>query len=127
MRPPLVRRKLIPLAQSIAEPPPRPTRKSMPWLPATRRPAAAGPRAGVAGGEVGGGGVWPHGAEDEGDDPRRAQHLQRPLRVAGVLESGVGDEQNAPAAVFAHQLPEPGEGAGPEDDPRQRVVVEGRR
>ena len=56
-----------------------------------------------------------------------AQRRQGALRMAGRLQAGVGDEQDAPAAQLARQLAQAGERAGPEDDARQRVVVERRQ
>ena len=105
------------MAQSIELPPPTATMKSMLMLPGEVQ----------AGLDVPGGRVLLDAVEDEDFQPGVAQRGQRPLRMAGRLQAGIGDQQHALAAQFARQFAEPAQRARPEDHARQRLKVERRQ
>ena len=115
MRPPFVRMKLIPLAQSIALPPPRPTIRSIPPL---RR---GGFHTGV---HVGRCGVLLHVVEHEDVAPRPAQQSQRPVRDARADDPRIGHEQNSLSAQSVRQDRELRQRAIPEYYTRRGMNIE---
>ena len=102
------------MAQSIELPPPTATMKSI-WCSRAKRETGI---------DVLGGRVLLDGVEQEDAGPGGLEGLHRPIGMAGGADAGVGDEQYALAAQFAHQFPDAGQRPGPEDHPRQRLEIE---
>ena len=113
MRPPLVKRKLIPFASSRELPPPNATSESISSGAAKARPASTISQVGLLSKSWNRRVMMP-----------AAFSVSSAVDMTGADDSAIGDEQGSTEAQFARELAEPLRGVIPDHEPGARTKVE---